>query len=428
MIARLRTLVAGYDRRLWTLFVVQMIVSAGFGAAMPFVSLYFYRVLGVPMRIVGTIMLVSAGVSAAGRIIGGELSDRLGRRPLIASTLGIRTLLFLGMAGLVYIKANYLVLALIFLLVRFAGAVSQPALSAMVADIVPAARRVEAFGVLRIGGNAGWAIGPALGGFLISISYSLLFVLTAAATGIGMVLILLFTTESIKTRETERFVLRQVLAAGRDRKFLLFCLFSLSLFLVMGQFASTLSVFSTTIVGITDVQLGFLYTLNGIVVVLLQWPAARVARRVGIRRALIAGSLFFAGGYFFVGLAHSYAILLLLMIVITTGEVLFSPSATTAVANMSPPDRTGRYMGFFGLAESLGWSAGPFIGGFLFDAFAHTPMILWGSIAGLGLIAAAGFAVTGDRGPGIDMPGDSLYTGRHDDEAKGDSCSHEFDH
>lgn len=397
MIARLRALVSGYDRRLWTLFFTQMIVSAGFGAAMPFVSLYFYRVLGVPMKVVGTIMLVSAAVSAAGRILGGELADRLGRKPLIATTLGIRTVLFLGMAGLIYLKADYLVLALVFLLVRLAGAVSQPALSAMVADIVPAERRVEAFGLLRIGGNAGWAIGPALGGFLIAISYSVLFLLTAGATGIGMILILLFTTESIRARETERFVLRQVLAAGKDMRFLLFCLFSLALFLVMGQFASTLPVFVTTIIGITDVQLGFLYTLNGIVVVLFQWPAVRIAQRVGIRRALVAGSLLFAGGYFSVGIAHSYGLLLFLMIVITTGEVLFSPSATTAVANMSPPARTGRYMGFFGLAEASGWSAGPFIGGFLFDAFAHTPVILWGAIAMLALIAAGGFAATYDR-------------------------------
>lgn len=64
MITRLWSLISAYDRRLWTLFFVQMIVPAGFGAAMLFISLYFYRVLGKPMRVVGTIMLVSAGASA----------------------------------------------------------------------------------------------------------------------------------------------------------------------------------------------------------------------------------------------------------------------------------------------------------------------------------------------------------------------------
>lgn len=391
---RLRGLVSRYDRRLWALFFVQMIVAAGFGAAMPFISLYFYRVLGVPMRVVGTIMLVSALVGATGRILGGELADRLGRRALIITTLGIRTILFLLLAGIIYLHANYLLIALVFLLVRLAGAVSQPGMSAMVADIVGPGRRVEAFGVLRIGGNAGWAVGPAIGGFLISVSYSALFLLTAAATASGMVLMLLFTTESIAARETERFALRQVLAAGRDRQFLLFCGASLLLFLVMGQFASTLSVFASQVIGIKDVELGFLYTLNGIVVALFQWPASLFASRIGIRRALIAGSLLFSGGYFSVGLAHSYGLLLGLMVVITFGEVLFSPSATTAVANMAPPRRTGRYMGFFGLAEASGWSTGPFIGGFLYDAYAGTPLALWGAIAGIGLAAALGFELT----------------------------------
>ena len=399
MIARLRPLISAYDKRLWTLFFVQMIVSAGFGAVMPFISLYFYRVLGVPMRVVGTIMLVSAGVSAAGRILGGEATDRLGRKPLILIALMANTAFFLLMAWLVYMKASYLLLALAFLLTRFAGAVSQPAVSAMVADIVGPKRRVEGFGILRIGGNMGWAAGPAVGGFLISVSYSSLFLLTAGATMIGFLLVMFLITESIATRAVDQFSLRRVLDAGKDRGFLLFTLSSLVLFLVMGQFASTLSVFAGEVLHITDVELGFLYTLNGIVVALLQWPAARIAEKIGIRRALIAGSLLFAGGYFSVGVDPSYSFLLGSMVMITCGEVMFSPSATTAVANMAPPDRTGRYMGFFGLAEASGWSAGPFVGGFLYDAYVRTPVILWGAIAGLGLIAATGFHITGRRDP-----------------------------
>ncbi|MBU0595355.1 MFS transporter, partial [Candidatus Bipolaricaulota bacterium] len=75
--------VGRYDRRFWTLFGVQMIVAIGFGAAMPFVSIYLHAQLGVSMTFVGTIMLASALVAAMGRIIGGEVADRLGRRPLL---------------------------------------------------------------------------------------------------------------------------------------------------------------------------------------------------------------------------------------------------------------------------------------------------------------------------------------------------------
>jgi len=95
--ARIIVLFDRYDHRLWALFSVRFIVSAGFGAAMPFVSLYLYRELGVSMKGVGTIMLLSALTSAVGRILGGELADRIGRKPLISLTMAVRTVVFLVM-------------------------------------------------------------------------------------------------------------------------------------------------------------------------------------------------------------------------------------------------------------------------------------------------------------------------------------------
>ena len=391
MANRLTDLLKRYDRRLWVLVAARLIVAAGFGAAMPFVSLYLYRELGVPMTVVGTIMLISAVISSVGRIIGGELADRIGRKPLITVTMAIRTILFLIMAYVIHVRAPLLVVASAFLAVRFAGAMIQPGISAMVADVVDPERRVEAFGVLRIGTNAGWAAGPALGGFLLTISYSSLFLLTAATSLIGFVLIVLFTTESIRVREQERFELRSVLAAGRDRRFLVFCTFSVMLFLVMGQFASTLSVFSTEFIGISEVQLGFLYTLNGVIVVLFQWPASLLAGKMGARRALVLGCLVYALGYFSIAIVPSFGWLMGSMILITLGEIVFSPSAMTSVADMAPEGKMGRYMGFFGLTEALGWSSGPFIGGLLLDAYATQPLILWGTIAGIGVAAGLGF-------------------------------------
>jgi len=201
--------------------------------------------------------------------------------------------------------------------------------------------------------------------------------------------------ESSHTRAAERFELSKVLDVGRDRRFLVFCGFSFLLFLVMGQFASTLSVFSTEFVGISDVHLGFLYTLNGIIVVLFQWPAALLGGKIGTRRALTLGAILFAAGYFTVGLAHSFYFLLGTMVLITLGEVVFSPSATTAVANSATEGKMGRYMGFFGLAEAFGWSAGPFIGGWLLDYFGKEPLILWGAIAAIAATAAIGFSYSG---------------------------------
>ncbi len=376
------------------MFFVQLIVAAGFGAAMPFVSIFLHNVLGVSMTYVGMIMLVSALVAAGGRIIGGEIADRIGRRPLLIGGMTARVLVFALMAYVIHIQAPALVVGAVFIAVRLVGAAVRPGLSAMVADVVEPARRVEAYALFRIGGNAGWAIGPAIGGFLVSTSYASLFLLTTFASLIGLLLLILFTSETIRVAETGQFSLRRVLDVAHDLRFLVFCGWSVLLFVVMGQFASTLAVFSTQVVGIAEAQLGILFTLNGIVVVLFQWPAARLSNRIGIRWGLVLGCLLYALGYFSVSLATAFPFLIGSMIVITLGEVTFSPTSMAAVANMAPEERVGRYMGLFGLTEALGWSFGPFVGGVLFDALHTAPTALWGIIALIGVTAAVGFGTT----------------------------------
>lgn len=391
---RLLTDLSHYDRRFWMLLAVRLIVALGFGAAMPFLSIYLHNVRSMSMTFVGTTMLISGVLAAGGRIMGGEIADRMGRRPLILCCMTLRVLLFALMAYVVHVDASALIIGGVFIAIRFVGATIGPGLTAMVADVVEPERRVEGYALFRVGGNAGWAVGPAIGGFLVATSYAALFVVTTVASLIGLLVMLIFTTESIRETEAGRFALRQVLDVARDVRFLVFCGWSLLLFLVMGQFASTLGVYATQIVDLAEEQVGVLFTINGVTVVLLQWPLARVWNRAGIRWGLVAGCLLYALGYFSLALAGTFAFMIGSMLVITLGEVTFSPTAMAAVANMAPERRAGRYMGMFGLTDALGWSVGPFVGGLLFDTLHQAPVALWGIIALFGATAAAGFWVT----------------------------------
>jgi len=388
-----------YDRRFWTLFGVQLVVASGFGAAMPFVSIYMHTKLGASMTLVGVIMLFSAVVAAVGRIVGGEMADRLGRRPVIVVGMAARVIAFALMAYVVHIGAPVLAVGAAFMLVRLCGAMVRPALAAMVADVVEPEQRIEAYALFRIGQNAGWAMGPAIGGALVATSFASVFLLTTGASLIGLLLMVFLTTESIRVSETSRFSILRVLDVARDLRFLVFCAWCILLYIVMGQFASTFAVFSTEVVGVSAGQLGWLFTINGVVVVLFQWPAARLANRIGIRWGLVLGCLLYAAGYLTVGFAPTFAFLIGSMVVITWGEVTFSPTSMAAVANMAPAARVGRYMGFFGLTEALGWSLGPAIGGVLFDRFVGAPITLWGIIAAIGVVAAIGFASTFRESP-----------------------------
>jgi len=86
---------------------------------------------------------------------------------------------------------------------------------------------------------------------------------------------------------------------------------------------------------------------------------------------------------------------ILSIVIITAGEVTFSPVTSAVVAESAPPDKRGRYMGFFALGQTLGFSLSPLFGGVLLDVFPAEPRLLWGIIAAVGVVAAAGFYAWG---------------------------------
>ncbi len=376
---------------IWTVTGIGFLNAAGFSISLPFLSLYLYQERGLSMTLVGTIFLVTGLCSAVAQMFGGVLSDRFGRRPLLLAGAATTVLLYLVMALLIAVSAPVLMIALSYVLGRAALMMMRPAISAIVADVTPKSRLTETYGLLRVGVNAGWAAGPAVGGYLAaSLPYAWLFGVAALTGVITVGVILLFLKESFGGA-SERVRFRDMFVAGRDTSFLQFTLLSLLVFMVMGQMSSTLSVFTVDGLGFSTVQYGLLLTLNGVIVVLFQYPVARWLSRVTKPLALTAGSLLYAVGYFSVGWDTRFLFGLVSMTVISAGEIIYSPTSQTIVGELAPPDWRGRYMGFYGLSETLGMSFGPLLGGVLLDNFSGNHQFVWGAIAAVALAAAIGF-------------------------------------
>lgn len=275
-------------------------------------------------------------------------------------------------------------------MVRLSWGLATPPVAALVADLT-AGNRVEGYGVLRVGANLGWALGPAVGGYLASfLPYAFLFLFGAAATSLG-----LFLTLTSVREPKARLALAQgrgAFSAFRDQLFLRFLGACFPVFLVAGQLVSTLSVFTVTWVGLSEAQFGGLLTWNGLLVVALQYPLARMVQRWPRKLGLTFGAVLYALGYLSFGWIRSFPLMLLAM---TVGEMLFSPVAQVVAAELAPDEQRGRYLGAFGLMEAAGRSSGAALGGILLDV-APRPAVLWGAIASLGLGAALVFGVSGE--------------------------------
>lgn len=388
----------GFDRRVWILFYGRIIQATGFSMALPFVALYLNGQLGVSMTEVGLVLLVSSAIGATGNIVGGEIADKFGRKRIMGLALSGRALMMVLIAAVIAFVSGYLIIAVTITLSSFMGSMFEPASNAMVADIVPPNRRLDAYGLLRIGANLGWALGPMIGGLLAIFSFSFLFLLGGIATGVVASFLMVMLTESRVPGEShERFRVRDMMNITRNRQFAAFCGVSLFLFIMFGQMSSTFAVYSENQVHISTAEVGYLYAINGLLVVFLQFSIARLISRYRMCTVIAVGSLLYAVGYGLVGLAPDFLFLSLCITIVTMGEMTVSPSSMNLVANMSPENERGRYMGFYGLFSSYGFAAGPFVGGVLMDLLIGSSVLLWLSIAMFGLIAMVGYLILGRR-------------------------------
>jgi len=125
-------------------------------------------------------------------VLGGALTDRLGRKGIIIFGLIASSISALGMGLVNVIEVFFIMVLVVGLLAETAG----PARQAMIADILPEKKRAQGYGIFRVAFNLSVVIGPAVGGLLAARSYLALFVTDAIISLITAVLVYRFLPET----------------------------------------------------------------------------------------------------------------------------------------------------------------------------------------------------------------------------------------
>ncbi len=371
--------------------VIQFFVAIGFSICIPFLCLYLYQDRGLSMTLAGMIILAGGLCSAVNQALGGALSDRFGRRPILLISASVSILLYTGLALSIGISAPVWTIAIVYIVSRSVLTITRPVISAMVADFTSKEKLTEAYGILRTGANIGWAAGPAIGGYLATfLPYGWLFGIAALTCGIVSLIVFFRVRES--PHVVNKWVsVRSMFPTGDDPAFLVFLGISLLLFIAVGQLTSTLSIYSVPMVGFSKPQYGLLLALNGLIVVFFQYPMTLALRRVAKFRALILGSVVYGLGYLSLGWITQFGWALGAIAVVTAGEIIISPVTLSVIGELSPENQRGRYMGLFGLSQTVGIAMGPLLGGVLIDAFPFDARLVWAPIASIAFIAAMGY-------------------------------------
>ncbi|HEY3289120.1 MAG TPA: MFS transporter, partial [Anaerolineae bacterium] len=177
-----------YPRQFWLMFWGMMLSSIGGSMIWPFLMVYVSGRLKLDMTTAASLMTLGAVSGLIASFIAGPIVDRLGRKwvMVISLLLNAVTNVFMSQAD------TYLLFAVLMTVNGVLGPLYRIGVDAMIADLIPAEKRADAYSLTRMAHNIGVAVGPALGGYMASISYAIAFDVSAVSMLIYGFLIIFF--------------------------------------------------------------------------------------------------------------------------------------------------------------------------------------------------------------------------------------------
>jgi MFS family permease len=394
VIPRARKTLLRFDLRVWLLLCAMLAFRFGHGLYFPFSSIYFHNVLGIPLSLVGTGLAVFAAASVLSGLVAGPLTDRYGRKPVMLAALAGSSASFFafslvgGFAGYLAVSAAH----------GFVGwSMFEASRNAMVADVTPQGMRSRAYGLVRVGGNVGWALGPMVAGLLSAAAgsagwvYPKLFMGTSILTALVALVLALAIEESrpVVTEALEKSGHpRRLRTALSDGPFLVLLGVGVLLYYVFTQDWQVLPVYAKNFVGVADGQIGFFLGANGLMVILFQFPISYLIDRGSRVLALLAGAALFSASSATLLLSQSYAgILLAFVLFFTLAEMVLEVAGASLAAELAPARLRGTYLALFGACFGFACGFSPIVAGVLLEA--RLPALIWA----VQLVAAAAATV-----------------------------------
>ena len=377
---------SGLRREVWYLSLVLLINRSG-AMVIPFLTVYLTSQRGFSYADAGMIMSSFGVGSVVGSYVGGWITDRFGFYRVQQWTLVGGGLLF----WLLGQQTTFWGMSLSIFILSTVLDAFRPANQTALAFYSNPQNRARAYGLLRLAVNLGFSMGPVLGGLLIaSLGYEWLFIVNGLSCLGAAVAFRLLLPPGRQEIEEETEVAEHGPSAYRNRSFMTFVFFLMLGAVAFMQFFSSLPVYLKEELGYAEAQIGLLVTLNGLMIVFMEMPLVhKLGQRFRSLGIITAGYMFLSVGFFVLeGAVWAPVFAIFFMILITIGEMLSMPFASTYTAEVAPVSRRGQYMGL----QSIGWAVAfiiaPSLGLRWAEEFGFTS--LWFLACALAFIAALG--------------------------------------
>ncbi|MCB0140811.1 MAG: MFS transporter [Caldilineaceae bacterium] len=373
-------------RSMTILFLTMFIVMVGFGVIMPILPFYAEN-MGATASDLGLLFAAYSIVQFFFSPIWGQMSDRVGRKPMIL--LG---LVGFALSFVLFGLANSLFMLFVArILGGILSAATLPTVMAYIADTTDAKARGGGMGVLGAAMGMGITFGPVIGGYLSEINPSLPFFFSAALALAVAVFAAFMLPES--RSKADQLAARQNAQSRRGPlgnladvwTALLGPIGFILLLAFLASFASanlegTFALFSEQHLGFDESQMGLLFGIMGIIMALTQaFLVGPFINTWGEERMIKIGLVSSAIGFICLLFTYDMLSVAIVMGIMGVGNAALRPAVSSLASKRSPADQQGAVMGVVNSYNSLGRIFGPILGGFIFDLLGYQwPYIVGG--------------------------------------------------
>lgn len=383
----------GLSSLIWKGIIVSLIESS-MVAICYFLTLYFVSELHFNIAYAGMIMSAYGVGTILGAFIAGKLSDEIS-----PNSISIASLLLQSTAFLLLTKLHSLpfILCDLFLLgIASYGFITSNQVWVLAQCTDSEQQRLKAINILGVASNLGLGIASLIIGMFgmhhfIGIFYFCSFSLCCIA--IYLISLELHHRKNVILPDTANNISSntEVAAPKNNPMVILFALSSLFIAgIIISQLSATYSIYLQQHFPTMGVKsFSFLFTINTLMVVLLQTPIANHLGHKDKIRGIGFGVFILGFGMLLLNAAYYFLIAVIACIVMTLGEIIFFSLALSLCYEYSAPQKKGRAIGNYRVVFAASRIAGPLLGGIIYHQFGGNALWYFCGLLGLACLIAS---------------------------------------
>ncbi|AMR31907.1 hypothetical protein A0256_10970 [Mucilaginibacter sp. PAMC 26640] len=364
------------NKTLWVLVFISVINSMGFGIIVPLLYTYGKK-FGVTEQTIGLLTAAFSIAQFFATPVLGSLSDKFGRKPILAISL-VGTCASFVLFGF----ANSILLLFAARILDGITGGNISVAQAMVSDISSPEERAKNFGILGSAFGFGFVIGPAVGGLLSKFGEKVPFFFAAGIALIGVLLtvFLLKETNTEKSKKKEAgggFSYRALITVLK--KPVIGTAIFVGFLLTMAQFAMIIGfqTFTVDTLNLKPDQIGLFYAGFGVTGILMQLAVPVIKKAVSSQAMILLFSTIICLGMMILsGFATGMVLFAISIGIYGLFNGLRNPMLNAIIADHNDEDEMGEVLGVNQSYASIGQTLGPITAGLITVISVHSIFFL----------------------------------------------------